>query len=79
MAELKPCPFCGGKAVIYFMKRHWFTKLNQYCYIVCNNCHAMTFRRNTLEEAINSWNIRTQKNKEDDRSVENKKVKTIHL
>ena len=58
MDKLKPCPFCEGRAKIHFMKRHWWTKLNQYSFIVCENCHAMAYRTNVLENAIQNWNRR---------------------
>ena len=59
--ELKPCPFCGGKAKVYSMKRHWWTKKNLYSFIVCESCHAMTYYQNVLENAIQIWERRTPK------------------
>lgn len=39
-AELKPCPFCGGKAHLWF----WLDlKLNMACaYAICDKCSAKT-------------------------------------
>ena len=57
MAELKPCPFCGGKAYVY-------TSGNESCgffeEIICKKCGCRT---NRLKEGIaeDVWNTRTQK------------------
>ena len=47
MTEIKPCPFCGGKAKI-MGKQHGFhgencfgnKKLSWKIYVKCNKCHA---------------------------------------
>ena len=52
MEELKPCPFCGGKATIedgYFHK---------YA-IVCGDCGAEAEQKLILLEIIKAWNTRT--------------------
>ena len=64
MAELLPCPFCGGKAVI----EHNLSAVS----VICERCSAMmgrttmtdSFRRGKLsfdrvKEAIEAWNTRT--------------------
>lgn len=57
MDKLKPCPFCGGKAIITVLQ-HRFTDL-YFC--SCEKCHISqtsgeyTFR----QEAINAWNKRS--------------------
>lgn len=65
MAELKPCPFCGGKNIVFFNNGD-----NAYCY--CEDCgtEGPWFWANnknpwnedpteTLEEfAIKAWNRR---------------------
>lgn len=62
--ELKPCPFCGGKA------RHKTAKYQTYSYgvwtvkewhaIYCPPCHVGQKNRNyeTFQECIEAWNRR---------------------
>lgn len=58
MAELKPCPFCGGKAE---------TKIGVFgiCAVSYNNCGAMvTFLENeSKNKAVECWNRRTSNDK----------------
>ena len=56
MTELKPCPFCGGKAFVsaklpYFGER--FTLA-----VVCEKCNASSKHKNFEDEAIEAWNRR---------------------
>ena len=46
--ELKPCPFCGGKAVIF--KYFWSVR--------CEDCLVETSIFETKEEATEAWNRR---------------------
>lgn len=49
--ELKPCPFCGGKA-----KREW----GLFCHeVYCTGCQAI-IRRDGMFEAVEAWNRRTE-------------------
>lgn len=52
MSELKPCPFCGGKA-----KRHTFMKTT---YFACTDCGAEPpiARGDSEDDAIKAWNDR---------------------
>lgn len=57
---LKPCPFCGGRAVLRSMNSNTFCK--KY-YVSCyggNNCelNVVTFNKNTPEAAVKAWNRR---------------------
>lgn len=57
--KLKPCPFCGGKALpiersvsIWDLKPHDFT-------VICRNCRAGIRQYfETAEEAAATWNRR---------------------
>ena len=55
MAELKKCPFCGGKADTYSSIRGFWS-------VDCesNECitHTMVTNYDTREEAIEAWNNR---------------------
>ena len=53
--ELKPCPFCGGKAVLGdlgFEDREY--------YVVCKKCGAETIISRYPERVIDLWNRRTE-------------------
>lgn len=56
MSDLKPCPFCGGAAV---MKKN---KYSSGYYVIClsHNCSMIvaTCQRETEEEAAEAWNRR---------------------
>lgn len=64
MAELKPCPFCGGEAFVYARYDSiWRGDPTDYT-VICKNCHAGV--RNyflTAQEAIEAWNKRTERPK----------------
>lgn len=47
MIELKPCPFCGGRALIAY--DHW---------IYCADCNAESTFYEDLNDAIEAWNRR---------------------
>ena len=51
MSELKPCPFCGGKAKVIktYEGMRW---------VVCDDCLCETDLFNTDVKAINAWNRR---------------------
>jgi len=49
MIELKPCPFCGGKAEIMGVT---------YVYIECPDCGVKTRGYRDEEDAIETWNRR---------------------
>ena len=61
MIELKPCPFCGGKARINAdpeairdsQGRLWAFN------VVCDRCCAMTGVCCSVEKAVEAWNRRT--------------------
>ena len=64
MMKLKPCPFCGGKAVVDKWKMSPFETLHisdhhGYWYAVsCDECMSEGAHCITEENAIKSWNMR---------------------
>lgn len=71
MDKLKPCPFCGGEAVMY----HQSSKYTDYDgnFVHCLECGCRTklfeclgntgkTHADTKKEAGNAWNSRTQNN-----------------
>ncbi len=59
--ELKPCPFCGGKAEVFF------NKANELWYVCCYDeyndfdcCEINTTWYSKKEDAIEAWNTRTE-------------------
>lgn len=59
MAELLPCPFCGGKAFVS-------ARLPYFCEpatvaVVCEDCNASSKHKIKEEDAIKAWNTRTPK------------------
>lgn len=52
--ELKPCPFCGGKANI-----DYGNGIYEIFYVFCEKCKTRNPNRLTREEAIKLWNRRT--------------------
>ena len=62
---LKPCPYCGGKAVFIDKKRkghltigHAIKASKSERYIRCEECHARTQSYGKIDNAINAWNFR---------------------
>ena len=60
--ELKPCPFCGGEAVINEIPPHKHTFVNMpdcegFTYIECTGC-GCTIGADTTQQAIEAWNRR---------------------
>lgn len=56
MAELLPCPFCGGKAFVS-AKLPYFGETVTMA-VVCEDCNASSKHKRNEEEAIKSWNKR---------------------
>lgn len=54
--ELKPCPFCGGKAEIKVSKKHKKFPFRVVCMRAA--CSSKTARWNQLDGAVNAWNRR---------------------
>ncbi len=62
MAELKPCPFCGGKAR---EKTHisgkW--KKSKWFFVECSVCGSRTTISSVKEETEEAWNRRAEDGK----------------
>lgn len=73
MADLKPCPFCGGEAELYRMKRDGRKVMGIYHMIAtikCTGCTAQVSQAGYCEEraiknAANMWNRRAEDGKAD--------------
>ena len=73
MAELKPCPFCGGTAIELNRKtRENFAFINgvvkrrtlsERFQIKCENCPCGTYFGFYLEDVIEAWNRRAEDGK----------------
>ena len=63
MAELKPCPFCGGDAFSTDYTYHIHPGRCIVHFVECNRCHAMTNEYDTETEANEAWNRRTEDGK----------------
>ena len=56
--ELKPCPFCGGEAILQETGGFW-------CNVICDKCGAMTAcimnncEYSSKDKAIELWNRRS--------------------
>ena len=56
MSDLKPCPFCGGKARLNEYKdgEVWYE-------VWCDECAVRTEQYETVDEAVKVWNRRTER------------------
>lgn len=54
--KLKPCPFCGSRAMI-------FKTFNGACYVQCCVCGIGTLHCDDKEQLIKTWNRRTKNDK----------------
>ncbi len=63
MAELKPCPFCGGKAELVTSQA--FEWCDRYYYVRCasEECEKRTHLYDRTHEAIEAWNRRAEDGK----------------
>ena len=68
MSELKPCPFCGGRAEV---KKSTFGNNTGYAFIICKSCEASSKNFNmsldicAVEEATKAWNRRAERGEDD--------------
>lgn len=64
MAELKPCPFCGGNGDVTMLVMGAVIRVH----VVCQKCGATGKMRRTAEDAVLNWNMRVEKEKENERT-----------
>ena len=62
--ELKPCPFCGCKAIMFNSGNTWPVVF--YRVITTNNCCMQSKFYNTPKEAAEEWNRRVERIEKDD-------------
>ncbi len=69
MAELKPCPFCGGEAKIVFTAEVYNIDdvKKKFGYVRCGkdypNCCVIQDNEIDLDQAIEAWNRRAEDGK----------------
>ena len=59
MAELKPCPFCGGKDVGLMNRFPRFHDERTTTYTVCYTCGGRSVCSESARDAIEAWNRRS--------------------
>ena len=62
--KLKPCPFCGGDAMLIGRPLHFnhmFDDGERAYHIECSLCWVRTPEVTDEESAVNSWNRRDEK------------------
>ena len=70
MAELKPCPFCGAKAQVEYIKRKKilanliYPYNTHFAYVRCKWCRATTSVYEVDSNATEAWNRRAEDGKE---------------
>ena len=75
MAELKPCPFCGGKEIQFLISGHfqpWGSKgMDLWYRCSCYTCgNEMSDGSKTMKEAAEAWNRRMQKEEKKKKGAE---------
>lgn len=58
MIELKPCPFCGGEAGVFYRKQGYDAPAYG---VTCMCCSAKVFGYSLREGAERAWNRRAEK------------------
>ena len=61
MKDIKPCPFCGGKAFLGQYQTNFFATLYA---VRCEDCNSVGKSCKTEEEAAEAWNRRVNNDTE---------------
>ena len=62
--ELKPCPFCGGEAILkHYATKELFRKQLRHSYVQCCICNIRTELAYTDTEVIIKWDRRAEDGK----------------
>ena len=56
--KLKPCPFCGGKAILIDNSYFSFGSYSKEFWAKCSKCFASIEEMKSKRGAINRWNRR---------------------
>lgn len=57
MDKLKPCPFCGDKAILRNRAASFYTN-DRYYAAKCISCGAMVGESDNKKEVVEAWNRR---------------------
>ncbi|MDO4301662.1 MAG: Lar family restriction alleviation protein [Clostridia bacterium] len=57
--KLKPCPFCGGEAVLVNINVSGINDVPNPFEIHCKNCKSCSDWFTTEQKAVSAWNRRT--------------------
>ena len=58
--ELKPCPFCGGEAILREESDYNLVGDNSDFHVECTYCQVSTVRFGNVNVAIEYWNRRVE-------------------
>lgn len=63
--KLKPCPFCGGEAIISAYHNTEMKRMKYYATCCNEKCsiNPAGKAKDTIKEAVNDWNTREEKTK----------------
>lgn len=61
MSELKPCPFCGGKAMIDYGFSSSLNASGGFAYVFCEQCRVSGSRHTSEKQAEKAWNTRVER------------------
>ena len=63
MDKLLPCPFCGGEAKLYFLKKEHPYVYRVGCTGICKTAYGISYSYSEKQLAIKAWNTRKEEAK----------------